>query len=171
MARHRSIPDDQIFAAIRSLLAAQGDRALSFGAVAAATGLAGSTLVQRYGSVTGMVEAALTPVFTALEAILARVSGEVAPNARGAQDLLKALSDSDLGEIAVLAAMFRIPALKTRAEDWRNRVEAALASRLGGGVAGHDAARLVFAAWQGQALWHPAGGKKFRLKAALRQLG
>ena len=170
MSRHRTIPDDQIFAVIRALLAEQGERALSFAAVAAATGLAGSTLVQRYGSVTGMVEAALAPVLTTLEAVLTLVSGEVAPNAKGAQDLLKALGDSDLAEIAVLAAMFRIPALRARAEDWRNRVEAALASQLGGGDAGRDAARLVFAAWQGQALWHPAGGKKFRLKAALRQL-
>ena len=170
MSRHRSIPDDQIFAAIRALLAEQGERAVSFAAVAAATGLAGSTLAQRYGSVTGMVEAALAPVWTALEATLAGVAAEVAPTANGAQDLLKALSDSDLGDIAVLAAMFRIPAVRTRAEEWRNRLEATLASQLGGGVAGREAAGLVFAAWQGQALWHPAGGKRFRLKAALRKL-
>lgn len=166
MSRTRLIPDAQVYATIRALLAEQGERALSFAAVAAATGLAGSTLVQRYGSVTGMVEAALAPVWTDLDATLSRVSGEVAPNAKGAQDLLKALTDSDLTEIAVLAAMFRSPALKGRAEEWRNRVEAVLASQLGSA----EAARLVFAAWQGQALWHPAGGKRFRLKEAVKRL-
>ena len=164
MARQRSIPDAQIFTAIRALIAEQG--AVTFAAVAAATGLAGSTLVQRYGSVSGMVEAALEPVWTALEATLARLSGDVAPNARGAQDLLKALGDSDLTEISVLAAMFRIPALKGRAEAWRTGVEAALAGQLGSDAA----ARLAFAAWQGQALWHPAGAKRFRMKDALRQI-
>lgn len=164
MSRHRTIPDDQIFAAIRVLIAETG--AVTFASVAAATGLAGPTLAQRYGSVTGMVEAALEPVWTKLEATFARVAGAVGPTAKGAQDLLKALGDSDLAEITVLAAMFRIPALKDRAEDWRNRVEAALARPLGSAAA----AQLVFAAWQGQALWHPAGGKRFRLKDVVKRL-
>jgi AcrR family transcriptional regulator len=166
MSRHRTIADDQIFATIRRLLAEQGERGLSFAAVAAATGLAASTLVQRYGSVSGMLEAALAPVGAALDATLANISGEVAPTAKGAPDLLKALGDSDLTDIAVLAAMFRIPSLRLRAEDWRNRVETVLASQLGSA----EAARLLFAAWQGQALWQPAGGRKFRLKDAVKRL-
>ena len=162
MSRQRTIPDDQIFATLRGLLAEQGT--VTFAAVAAATGLAASTLAQRYGSVAGMTEAALLPVWAALDATLARVCH--AADGKGAPDLLKAMGDSDLAEIAVLAAVFRIPAQKARAEAWRNRVEAALAGQLGS----EDAARLLFAAWQGQALWHPAGGKRFRLKDALRRL-
>lgn len=163
MSRTRTIPDDQIFTTIRAQLAEQGT--VTFASVAAATGLAGSTLAQRYGTVPGMVEAALAPVLATLNATLTRVSGEVTPNAKGAQDLLKAMGDSDLGEVALLAAMFRIPALRQAAEDWRAKVEAVLSTQLGSS----DAARLVFAAWQGQALWHPAGGKKFRLKDAVKR--
>ena len=50
MARPRTIPDPEIFAAIRALLAQGGDKAVAFSSVARATGLAAPTLVQRYGS-------------------------------------------------------------------------------------------------------------------------
>lgn len=164
MSRSRTIPDDHVFAATRALLAEQGT--VTFGAVAAATGLAASTLAQRYGSVAGMSEAALTPVLARQEMILAKAAAEPASARQGAQDLLKALADSDLAEIGVLGAIFRAPALKQRAEDWRYGVETALAAHLGSA----DAARMVFAAWQGQALWHPAGGKGFRLKDLVKRL-
>ena len=55
------------------------------------------------------------------------------------------------------------------AQGWA-RVENALALRPGGGSKGREAAALLFAAWQGQLLWQPAGGKAFRLKDALKRL-
>ena len=59
MSRTKTIPDLEIFAAIRRILARKGDKAVSFASVAQATGLAAATLVQRYASRDRMVKAAL----------------------------------------------------------------------------------------------------------------
>ena len=73
-------------------------------------------------------------------------------------------------ELPLLAADFRDPDLRTRAEAWRAQVERALAVRLGGGTRGRENASILFAAWQGQLLWQTAGGKNFRVKDALKRL-
>ena len=59
MARLKLIPDSAVFACVRQLLAAGGDRAVAFASVARATGLAAPTLVQRFGGRDAMVERAL----------------------------------------------------------------------------------------------------------------
>lgn len=173
MARPRTIPDDRIFAAIRALLAQGGDKAVAFSSVARATGLAAPTLVQRYGSREGMVKAALLAAWNGLEARTDEAEAGAALNAKGAVALLKALGDDEGGpdDLALLAVEFRDADLRARAEAWRARVEAALASRLGGGARGREIAAILFAAWQGQALWSMAGGRGFRLKDAVKRLG
>lgn len=172
MARPRTIPDDRIFAAIRALLAQGGDKAVAFSSVARATGLAAPTLVQRYGSREGMVKAALLAAWDALEARTDEAEAGAALNAKGAVALLKALGDDEGGpdDLALLAVEFRDADLRARAEAWRVRVEAALAGRLGGGARGREVAAILFAAWQGQALWSMAGGRGFRLKEAVKRL-
>lgn len=170
MARPRTIPDAEIFAAIRRLLR-QGDKAVSFSAVAQATGLAAPSLVQRYGSRDGMVRAALLDGWNLLDAATALAEIEAPLTQKGAQGLLKALgSVAEPADLALLAADFRDAVLRDRAVLWRARVEAALALRLGGGSAGGDRAAMLFALWQGQQLWQIAGGKGFRLKDAVKQL-
>jgi len=168
MPRPRIIPDLTVFAETRRLLAAGGDKAVSFATVAQATGLAPPTLVQRFGSRDAMVSAALHAAWAAIEARTTEAEAEAPLGAKGALALLKALG-AEAPDLALLAADFRDPALRERAANWRARVEAALALRLGGGDKGRDIAALLFAAWQGQMLWHPAGGKAFRLKDALRR--
>jgi hypothetical protein len=42
--------------------------------------------------------------------------------------------------------------------------------RLGNGPKAKDSAALLFAAWQGQALWATAGEDGFRLKDAVKRL-
>lgn len=172
MARPRSIPDAEIFAAIRLLLSRDGEKAASFGAVARATGLAAPTLVQRYGSQAGMIRAALLDAWDRLDAATTLAMADRDMTAKGAQTLLKALADEapDADGIALLASDFRDPALRDRAAAWRQRVEDALAQRLGAGGKGRDAAAILFAAWQGQALWQVAGGRSFKLKDAVRRL-
>ena len=49
-------------------------------------------------------------------------------------------------------------------------METALTLRLGGGQKARDSAALLFAAWQGQALWSGAGEPGFRLKDAVKRL-
>ena len=73
-------------------------------------------------------------------------------------------------DVAAMAADFRDPDLAQRAAAWRATVEAALALRLGSGTKGKEAAALLFAAWQGQALWSATGDSAFRLKDAVKRL-
>lgn len=172
MPRRKLIPDLVVFAEIRRLLSEGGEKAVSFAAVAQATGLAGSTLVQRFASREAMVQAALLAAWDALEAETEVAAAEAALSPKGAQALLKALGADtpEAADLLLLAADFRDPALRLRAEAWRTRLETALAIRLGGGEKGREAAAILFAAWQGQLLWQRAGGKAFRLKDALKRL-
>lgn len=165
MPRTRSIPDTQVLAAVRQLLAKGGDKAVSFATVAAATGLAPPTLVQRYGSRDGMVRAAR---LAAWDDLVARTDAAINATAdKGPQGLMKAIGPVDA---AAIASDLRDPELGQRAAAWRATVEGALALRLGSGPKAKEAAALLFAAWQGQALWAAAGDDGFRLKDAVKRL-
>lgn len=165
MPRNRTVPDETVFAAIHALLAQGGDKAVSFATVAAATGLAPPTLVQRYGSRDGMVRAAREAAWGVIEAqthAAIRDTGD-----KGPQALLKALP---VMEAHALANDLRDPDLAQRAAVWRATVEGALALRLGSGQKAKENAALLFAAWQGNGLWSPAGASAFRLKDAVKRL-
>lgn len=168
MARPRTLPDSQVFGAILHLIAAEGEKAVAFSAVARATGLAGASLVQRYGALPAMVEAALSWGWDELDAVATATEAEVYAADKGPQALLKALGDrvGALPMPALLAASLRHARLRRRATDWRARVEAMLATRL----RDTESAAMLFAAWQGQLLWEGAGDKGFRLKDALKRL-
>lgn len=165
MPRTRTIPDATVFAAVQRLLDEGGDKAVSFGAVGKLTGLAPPTLVQRYGSRDGMVRAARHAAWDGLE----RRTGEAMAGTadKGPQGLLKAIGPVNT---ATLADDLRDPELAERATAWRMGVETALTLRLGAGQKAHEAAALLFAAWQGQALWSGAGEPGFRLKDAVKRL-
>jgi AcrR family transcriptional regulator len=178
MARPRILSDDVIFVAILRLVAAQGDRAVAFSSVARATGLAASTLVQRFGGRDAMLRAALGYWLDRLEALIVQVEPDAPYSAKGAAVFLKALGNADeLGPPAqLLAVILRDPVLRSRALDLRNRIEAVLALRFSGSESGgNDSARakaaIAFAAWQGQQLWSGVGERGFRLREMLRVLG
>lgn len=164
MPRTRSIPDTQVYASIHRLLAEGGDKAVSFGSVAKVTGLSPPTLVQRYGSREGMVRAARLAFWEELEHRTAEAIANTAN--KGPQGLLKAIGPVNP---ATFAADLRDPELATRANGWRLGVETALTLRLGGGQKARESAALLFAAWQGQALWANAGEPAFRLKDAVKR--
>ncbi len=165
MPRQKTIPDARILDTVCQLLAAGGDKAVSFSSVAAATGLAAPTLVQRFGSRDGMVRAARLAVWAGVEARTAEAIASTAD--KGPQALLKALGPPDT---AALAADLRDPDLLLRASAWRATVESALSLRLGTGAKARESAALLFAAWQGQALWAATGEGAFRLKDAVKRL-
>jgi AcrR family transcriptional regulator len=165
MPRSRTIPDDRIFAAIQRLLDEGGDKAVSFGTVSAATGLAPPTLVQRYGSRDGMVRAARLSAWDALDQLTEKAIAATAD--KGPQGLLKAIGQVDA---SFLASDLKDPELALRAVAWRARVESALGLRLGSGAKAKGSAALLFAAWQGQMLWAGAGNSSFRLKDAIKRL-
>jgi AcrR family transcriptional regulator len=165
MPRTRTIPDDRIFQSIQKLLDEGGDRAVSFASVAAATGLAPPTLVQRYGSRDGMVSAARVAAWDKLSA--ATLQAIAATDEKGPQALLKALSATDPASLVLDA---RDPDLAQRAAAWQATVESALALRLGSGQKARETAALLFAAWQGQLLWAGLSQPGFKLKDAVRRL-
>lgn len=163
MPRTRIISDAQVFAVIERLLEDSGERAVSFGSVSAATGLAPPTLVQRYGSRDAMVRAAR---LSAWDTVDRRTSEAITATAdKGPQGLLKAI-----GPVATSAVELRDPDLARRAAAWRAVVETALAGRLGTGAKARESAALLFAAWQGQSLWAHCGEAGFRLKDAVKRL-
>jgi hypothetical protein len=165
MPRTRVIPDAQVYAIIQRMLDEGGDKAVSFGTVSTATGLAPPTLVQRYGNRDGMVRAARLAAWDAHDHRLAEAVALTA--GKGPQGLLKALGPVNA---AAIARDLRDPELAARAAVWRTAVETALAERLGSGSKARDNAALLFAAWQGQALWSHTGDSAFRLKDAVKRL-
>lgn len=164
MSRPRTIPDAEIFAAILRLIAAEGEKAVAFSTVARLTGLAAPSLVQRYGSLAGMIRAAYLAEWDRLDAQTEAALAEVDRSGKGTQALLKALGAET--SAALLAASRRDADLAGRAADWREKVEAALTAR----VKHAEAAAMLFAAWQGQLLWGGAGEKGFKMKDAIKRL-
>lgn len=177
MPRKKLIPDADVYATIRRLIAIEGEKAASFGTLARLTGLSAPTLVQRYGTQDDMIRIAVQDGWSQLDALTIRLEAGAELSPKGAQGLLKALQSeamaqdgSGLIDPALFAYTLRDAGLRTRATTWRQRVERALALRLGGSDKGQDAASLMFAAWQGQLIWLHAGGKGFRLKEAVKRL-
>lgn len=163
MARPRTLPDTEIFALVLAALRAGGDKAISFGNLSRACGLAPATLAQRFGTVDGMIQAALNAEWDRLSQAVDQTDPE---GGKGVQGLLKALPCPDA---AVFAATLRDPALRPRAEGWRERVETAIAQRRSG--KGREAAALIFAAWHARQMWEEAGGKAFKLSDLVKKLG
>lgn len=170
MARPKSVPDDQVHAAIAALYAQGGDKAVTFGSVAAQTGLAPPTLVQRYRSRDGMLEWALLGAWDRLDR--ATQAAATRDPDKGTAALLKSLVAALQGSfsIAALVSERRSAALQERAERWRARTEALMDRGAGSKAGDGSGASIAFATWQGQLLWEAAGGKGFRLKDALRRL-
>jgi AcrR family transcriptional regulator len=157
----KRIPDGDIHAALLALLQDEGEKAITFSALSRATGLAPATLVQRFGSLDGMMSAALAAGWQQAEAQLQRAEeAEMTP--KGALQFLKSLPDITV----LLAPSLRHPDLRDKAAAWRQRAEAGLSLRL----PQEQSAALVFAIWAGQAHWKGAGPKGFRWKEVLKAI-
>ena len=163
MSRPRTIPDADVFAAILHLITEGGEKSVAFSTVARATGLAAPSLVQRYGALPKMVQAALTGEWDRLEAMTTAAIAANISNGKGAQALLKALFPGP--SPALLAASLRDAKLRGRATRWRQQVVTALGAQKGDA----DMAAMIFAAWIGQAVWEGYGTKGFKLKDLVRQ--
>jgi AcrR family transcriptional regulator len=158
MARTKIVPDSDVFAALRHLMATEGAAAASFRAIGRATGLAPATLVQRYGNAEGMLIAALLDGWDHADAALTQAEGNSPAGPKGAAALLKALPP--------VPPFVRHAAVVERAERWQRAVTKALAKRLGD----PDAAAMLFAAWQGRQLWDQPGAKGFSLRDLVKRL-
>lgn len=167
MARRKTLPDSEILSHLLAALHDGGDKAVTFGTLAQRSGLAPATLAQRFGSVEAMTRAALLAEWARLTDSVATAEAEAFLSTKGAQALLKALP---CPTPQILAVSLRDDALRQAAELWRAAVEAAVATRRGGGTKGREAAALIFATWQGRQMWEAAGGKAFRLSDILKAL-
>ncbi len=167
MARTKTLSDPEIFAHLMAGLAADGEKAVSFGEVSRRSGLAPATLAQRYGSVQGMLRAALLAEWATLTEAVVAAEADALVSSKGAQALLKALP---LPSPQILSLSLRDEVLQEAAKTWRDLVEQALAARRGGGSKGRESAALIFAAWQGRHLWDMAGGKAFRISDLLKAM-
>ncbi len=171
MSRSRIIPDESIHALLRAQLVAGGDKAVSFASIAQATGLAASTLVQRFGTRDGMVQAALLEGWDRLDSHTDSSAREAPLGAKGLPVLLKLIGREREAEISVLVSSLRDEVLRARAEQWRVTVETALALRLSGPPSRkREAAAMIFAVWQGRLLWARAGDAAFKMKEAIKRL-
>lgn len=167
MARPRTLSDAEISTQLLAVLAETGEKSLTFGVLSQRCGLAPATLAQRFGSVDGMIRAALLWEWDRLTGAIGAIESEAIISSKGAQALLKHLPTPSA---QMLALSLRDEALCSAAGAWRAKVESALAIRRGGGAKGREAAALIFAAWQGRHIWEAAGGKTFRLNDMLKAL-
>lgn len=169
MARNKLISDDAVLAVVLKLLLLNGQKSVTFAAVAQRCKLAPPTLVQRFGTCAAMIEAAVSLAWTQLDQQTTQAFAEAASKGKGVQGVLKALS-APIDSPALVTASLQNPVLAARAKAWRDQVEAALATKLGSGAKAKETAAVTFAAWQGRLLWDSAGGKGFRLGEALKRL-
>ncbi|MFE3836661.1 transcriptional regulator [Pseudogemmobacter sonorensis] len=166
MSRRKILPDSDVLAEARRLFLADGEKALSFGNLSRATGLAASTLAQRFATVEGLQAAAARAGWQAM--IAETDAADLSAAGKGPQGYLKALDARAAQALLTLGA--RDPEAGRMAQEWRGRVETALALRLGQADGARAAARVLFAAWQGQGLWDPAGAEPLRLKDLAKRL-
>ncbi len=166
MPRKKILSDEQVLAEALRLHAAGGDKALTFGALSLATGLAASTLTQRFGSVEGLAAATARAGWSVLIGAAASCAAQTAD--KGPQGYLKALAAAGAEASARLLALgARDAGAMALAAEWRGLVETALALRLGQGDRSRLAAQAIFAAWQGQLLWH---SEALKIKDLARRL-
>jgi AcrR family transcriptional regulator len=153
--RNRSIPDDVVLSTALDLVHRHGPAALSFGSLAGQVGLAGSTLVQRFGSRAGLLQRVLLHAWDLLDAETARADSAAGPGISGVVDLLVDLSgeyaeDDFADQLLVLREDLRDPVLRARGEVWIDTLAAMIDRRIAARPGDRPAlGRLVVAHWQG----------------------
>lgn len=170
MARKKIISDADILTTVLARLLQGGDRAISLREVARATGLSAPALVLRFKSQHAMMIAALVQGWAILHQDAERAAQDLGGGAKSVQDLLK--HQAELIDIpALLTHSLRDKQAAAAANAYREKIEAILAQRFGGGAKGRNAAGAIFAAWQGRLAWGEAGGKSFRFGELIRSFG
>jgi AcrR family transcriptional regulator len=160
MPRKRTVSDRDLLDAALVVVRSDGPDALTFGALARESGLAASTIVQRFGSNPGLLRAALSRAWDLLDERTATAVAAAAPDPGGVVELLVRLTGSyeeaDFADqLRVLREDLRDEVLRERGRVWLAVLIAAVEQRLAaapGGPAGLGA--LVVAHWQGTlTLW------------------
>lgn len=156
MPRPKSLSDEAVLESALALMRTSGPDALSFGALARATGLSGATLVQRFGSKPALVRAATAYAWDRLDRATAEAAASAPDGAEGVVSLLVALSgygdiETYADNLLILREDLRDPALRARGRAWHAALVEAVAARLPRGRA--DFAPVILEQWQGSLLW------------------
>lgn len=152
MPRKRSVSDEVILDAALGLAETRGPAALTFSSLSAEVGLAPATLVQRFGTKAGLLQAALLRAWDLLDAATAAADAQAGDGPDGVVALVLALSgqydpSEDADQILLLREDLRDPVLRARGQAWIATLEAAVERRLPGAAPG--VGRLVVSLWQG----------------------
>jgi AcrR family transcriptional regulator len=155
MPRKRTVPDIDVLDAALDIVRSSGPDTLTFAALASRAGLAGSTIVQRFGTRTELLRATLLRAWDLLDEETAMAIRDAAPEPRGVIEMLVQLSGQyDARDFAdqllVLREDVRDPVLRARGEAWISTLTVAIEDRLRDAPGGADGlGRLVVAQWQG----------------------
>jgi AcrR family transcriptional regulator len=179
MPRKRTLPDTDVLDAALDIVRSSGPDTLTFAALASRVGLAGSTIVQRFGTRSGLLRAALLRAWDLLDEETGAAARSAAPGPRGVVEMLVRLSGQyDARDFAdqllVLREDVRDPVLRARGEAWIATLIRAVEDRLraaSGATAGLG--RLVVAQWQGTlTVWsfEPDGLVSDAVQSALEHL-
>lgn len=155
MPRKRTISDEALLDTALGIVHQSGPAALSFATLAAQVGLAGSTIVQRFGTKANLLRAALLLAWDRLDADTTTATAKASADAGGVVDMLVALSGQyeahDFADqLLVLREDLRDPVLRARGEAWIAALVDAIEQRLSDAPGGPDGlGELVVAQWQG----------------------
>jgi AcrR family transcriptional regulator len=155
MPRKRTIPDEAVLDTALSIVHRSGPAALSFATLAAQVGLAGSTIVQRFGTKANLLRAALLLAWDRLDANTRTATANASADAAGVVDMLVALSGQYeahdyADQLLVLREDLRDPVLRARGETWIAALVDAIERRLTEVPGGpHGLGQLIVAHWQG----------------------
>jgi AcrR family transcriptional regulator len=155
MPRKRTVSDEALLDAALVIVRESGPEALTFGALASRVELAGSTLVQRFGTKAALLQAALLRAWDALDERTAAGVDTAPLDPDGVVELLVGLTGQyDAHDFAdqlrLLREDLRDPVLRARGEAWLATLTDAVEQRLAGATGGGAGlGELVVAHWQG----------------------
>ena len=155
MPRTRSVHDEVLLDAALQIVHTLGPSALSFGSLAERVDLAASTLVQRFGSKDGLLQATLLLAWDRLDAETAALDATAALDVSGVVDLLVGLSgqyeaDGYADQLMVLREDLRDPVLRGRGKSWIAALIECVERRLDDVPGGTDGlGQIVVGQWQG----------------------
>lgn len=152
MPRKRSVSDEAILDEALRLAETRGPSALTFASLSAEVGLAPATLVQRFGTKAGLLQAALLRAWDGLDAHTAAADAAAGDGPAGVVDLVLALSGTydpaeEADQILLLREDLRDPVLRARGQVWIATLADAVERRLPDAPDG--VGRLVVSLWQG----------------------
>jgi len=157
MPRQKILADKDVLESALGVIRDYGPDGLTFASLAKACGLSGATLVQRFGSKSALLKAAMLHAWDLLDANTQAAITAAPHSPEGVVQLLLALShgygdvETYADGLLMLREDLRDPQLRSRGKAWQTVLVEAVAARLPGHS--REAANLVLEQWQGSLLW------------------